>query len=451
MTSRTWLLLARSVGLSFIAAFLAVALAFAAALLMDRRTSRALAPWLLMAMLVPPCIFAQGWIFFFDRLGIPFSGMAGAVWVSVFYFFPLCFALIGFGLQTLDRTEWEAAALILPPLTRFRTIILPQSRHLLVGAGLLAFLLSLGDFSIPSGFQVNVYAMDIYAQFSVRANAGSAFFHALPLLAVSLAAAVLGYSSFRALALAQIVPPDTGKSRKGRIHAAVTAALVAVPIAALFFNLPAPSVLFTVLRDSAGSLASTFHYGALAVLTTLPPAFAASVWLGQRPGRLAYGLTVLPLAIPAPLTGIALIALLINTPLYTTSWLLGIGYAARLTPIAAMMLFFLRRSRDSASADARRLFQRNRKSGFFRVTLPSCMPAFIAGGICVFVLAAGETAVTLLLVPPGASPLSLSTYNLLHYGAGDLVAATCFFLLAVCALLIGAGSGLRFFSKRRFQ
>jgi len=450
MTDRTWILLARSAGLSFAAAFLAAALAFTAALAMDRRLSRSLAPRLLTAMLVPPCIIAQGWIFFFDRCGIPFSGITGAVWVSACYFFPLCFALIGFGLQTLDRTEWDAAALVLPPFTRLRSIILPQSRHLLVGAGLLAFLLSIGDFSIPSGFQVNVYAMDIYAQFSVRADASETFVYALPLLALSAAAAILGYSSFRKLALAQTVPPDMNKSsRKGRICAAITAAIVAVPIAALFFNLPAPGIMLALFKDLSGGLAGTFRYGAMAALTTLPPAFAAAAWLGRR-GRAAYAIAAMPLAVPAPLIGVGLIALFINTPIYATPWLLGLGFAARLTPIAAMTLFFVMRSRDKTAADARRLFQKNTVSGFIRITLPSFIPALAAGGVCVFVLAAGETAVTLLLVPPGTAPLSLAAYNLLHYGAGDLVAAACFILLAVCALIIGAVTGLRFIFRRRF-
>jgi len=224
-----------------------------------------------------------------------------------------------------------------------------------------------------------------------------------------------------------------------------------VPIAALFFNLPAPGTILTVLSIYAGGLMSTFRYGAIAVLTTLPPAIVMAVWLGNRPGRLAYSLTVLPLAIPAPLTGVAFIAVFINTVLYATPWLLGLGLAARLTPVAAMALFFLMRSRDRASTDARRLFQHSGAAGFFRITLPSMIPAFIAGGVCVFALAAGETAVTLLLVPPGASPLSLATYNLLHYGAGDLVAATCFLLLAICALVIGAVMGLYTAYRRRFQ
>jgi len=448
MISRAVLLLARSVGLSLAVAFLAAALAFVAAQLMGRRVTRGLAPWFLAVMLIPPCVFAQGWIFFFDGIGIPFSGGAGAVWVSVLYFFPLCFALTGYGLQTLDRAEWDAAALALPPPARLRAVLLPQSRHVLVSAGLLTFLLSLGDFSIPSGFQVNVYAMDIYAQFSVLGDAHGAFLHALPLLAVSLCAAALGYTSFRKLALAQAAPPDGKLSRKGIICAAVTAGLVAVPIAALFFNLPAPAALLGICRDSAGGLASTLRFGALAVLMTLPPAFAAAMWLGRRPGRLTYGLTALPLAVPAPLIGVALIALFIRTPLYGTSLLLGLGYAARLTPIAAMALFFLGRSRDREAVGARRLFQHSATAGFFRISLPSHAPALLAGGACVFALSAGETAVTLLLVPPGASPLSLSTYNLLHYGAGDLVAATCFLLLCACALLIAAAMGLRLLLRR---
>ena len=450
MISRIAVLLARSAGLSLTVALLTAGLAFGAAMVMGRRITRAFAPWFLAVMLIPPCVFAQGWIFFFDGIRLPFYGLFGTIWVSVFYYFPLCFALIAYGLQTVDKLEWDAATLTLPPLARFRAVILPQTRHLLVCAGLLTFLLSLGDFSIPSGFQVNVYAMDIYAQFSVRADAAETFRHALPLLVISLGAAALGYSSFRKLLLAQAAPPSEKPRRGGHACAAVTAALTAVPLAALFFSLPAPGTLLLTARDSAGGLFSTFYFGGIAVMLTLPPAFAAAMWLGRHPGRLTYSLIILPLAVPAPLIGIALIAVFIHTPLYATILLLGLGYAVRLTPVAAMACLFMTRSLSRDSANARRVFQRNAISGFLRITLPSYLPALAAGGACVFALSAGETAVTLLLVPPGPSPLSISTYNLLHYGAGDLVAATCFLLLAVCGLVIGAVMGLRYLWLRRF-
>jgi len=83
-----------------------------------------------------------------------------------------------------------------------------------------------------------------------------------------------------------------------------------------------------------------------------------------------------------------------------------------------------------------------------RIVLPLAAPGLGLAWVVAFVFGMGELGATLLIVPPGWETLSLRIYGLMHYGAGELVAALCVVLilcgavpaLALCALLLRAGA-----------
>jgi iron(III) transport system permease protein len=59
------------------------------------------------------------------------------------------------------------------------------------------------------------------------------------------------------------------------------------------------------------------------------------------------------------------------------------------------------------------------------VALPLRWPGVLAAGCVALILAIGELAATVLVVPPGVSTLSIRIFGLMHYGAEDRVAALC--------------------------
>jgi iron(III) transport system permease protein len=74
-----------------------------------------------------------------------------------------------------------------------------------------------------------------------------------------------------------------------------------------------------------------------------------------------------------------------------------------------------------------------------RVVLPMRWAGVLAATCVAFVLAIGELAATVLVVPPGVSTLSIRIFGLLHYGAEDQVAALCLVLWLLTSLLtVGA-------------
>ncbi len=147
-----------------------------------------------------------------------------------------------------------------------------------------------------------------------------------------------------------------------------------------------------------------------------------------------------PLAVPAPLVGIGLIALWSSSstlPVYGTLLMPVLASLARFLPFAALAVMGQLRQIDPLLVDAARIHQSDAWHGLLQVRLPMLAPGLLAAAGVTFALTVGELGATLLVLPPGHSTLSVRIYNYLHYGASDAVASLCL-LLALAASLAGA-------------
>ena len=146
-------------------------------------------------------------------------------------------------------------------------------------------------------------------------------------------------------------------------------------------------------------------------------------------------------AIPGPLLGIWVIKIL-NQP--TDSWLAFLTWCydhtilapvlvqmIRALPLATLVLAtqFATVSQDvldSAASEGAGWWGR-----LWNIVLPSRWTAVVAAACMAFIVAAGDLAATLLVLPPGVSTISLRVFGLLHYGAADRVSALCLMLIVL--------------------
>jgi iron(III) transport system permease protein len=70
-----------------------------------------------------------------------------------------------------------------------------------------------------------------------------------------------------------------------------------------------------------------------------------------------------------------------------------------------------------------------------RILLPLTKNHLLAGFYIVFILAFGELGTTLLVMPAGRETVPIKIYNLMHYGAENLVAALCVILIILILIL----------------
>jgi len=427
--------------------------------------------WLLLATVVlPPYLHVLTWTSIFNRINLflsthslpelPFGGWLGSWWVQSIAFLPIAVLVSQAGFDLVGRDLIEAARLQQVDISVLKRIILPLAAPLVFAGGGLLFLLSLMDYSVPYILGKNVYALEVFADFSAHNQPGLALLNALPLAITALPVVLLTLGGIRTLAVSaqrserrwEILP--TWPAWFGGLQTAVMLVLIAAALAP-FFTLVgmagSPVDLVNSLANGSQESIYTLSTALLAGLICLPLAMAASQALAKagRTSLIWWLITLLSLTLPPALIGIGQVALW-NHPLlngiYGHTPIVILTDITRFAPLAAVLLASQERRTDPLLKDAARLFQKSPAHGWLRVRLPLRSSGLLASASVVTVLSAGELAATLIVIPPGKETLTLRIYNFLHYGSPEAVAGLSLFLVLI--VLLGTLITMILFEKR---
>ncbi len=416
--------------------------------------------WLLVSLIaMPPAIHALAWLAVSGRLAaarLPFGWLA-AIWVGVATFAPLAAGFGWLGLRAITpdiiaagrvyRSDWHTITRIALPLA---------APSLLTGGGII-FLFSLLDYSVPSLFQVNVYALEVFAEFSAGHSPAQAFLSALPLLLAGIALLIgllrpLPHALSRPAAdrhvwevPAQLDGPVAGM---GRFVAGILLAQIMIPFAALIWMAGQGAGGSAVWRDTLQQAAPEIGYSlqtavGAALLSLILAGSAARRLLRASAGQNWLWLGILwPISMPAPLLGIGWLVIAGHWPPPFRALLPVLTLTSRFLPLAVMiMLAWLRRT-DPLLFDAALVFQPSSFQRWRQVYFPLLLPGGALAAGCVMALSLGELGATLMVAPPGSATITLRLYNYLHYGASDTVAALGLTLAAIIFLAGGLVIGV---------
>jgi iron(III) transport system permease protein len=460
-------LLLRTLGLALSVSLTGMALGLFIATVLWRWRSggRTYLRWLLLALVpLPGYLHALGWgalVNLVDRAftarglaPIGFNGWAASWWVQMMALLPIAALLSLIGLESVDRDLIASARLMRSDTHTFLRVVLPLAAPILLAGGAFLFLLSLVDYSVPSLFQYNVYALEVFAEFTASNQAGRAFLLSVPIVLVALILLLSTQSGLRTVALG---PPW----REGRLELRFRWPRPIQWLQALAMGILLAQVCVPLLSEVllAGGWRQTLEAGlaarheigftlwsaAAAALLALPIGAALAKQL-ERAGSaepLWWLITAAPLVMPASLVGIGLIVIWNRAclpPVYGSPWMPVLAALARFSPVAAIAILAQRRRLDSSLIDAAMIYQKGAMQTLLRVRIPLLSPGLLAAAGVVLVLAAGELGATLLVAPPGRATLTMRIYNYLHYGASETVASLGL-LMSICALFC-AGAGL---------
>jgi iron(III) transport system permease protein len=329
-------------------------------------------------------------------------------------------------------------------------IILPLAAPALLAGGGVLFLLSLLDYSVPSLVNLNVYSLEIFAEFSASNQPVRAFLLAFPLLIIALVVILTSLSPLRHAAQSSSWRVPTWKVAPAWpkwfvcmqwLTLAVLLSQIVVPLVNLTAQVGTWHSMISTINTAQREIIFTFWVCLLVALIVLPLAFAVAkeISRSRRWEKLIWILVIAPLAIPSSLIGIGLITIW-NRPLifqvYGTGLMPVLAGIARFAPFAVIVLTAQLRSINPLLIDAARILQTNRWQTWKQIWLPMLMPGFIAAAGIVFALTAGELGATLLIAPPGQATLTIRIYNFLHYGASGVVAGLCL-MMALTILVAG--------------
>ncbi len=453
VSPRRLTLLLNSLALSLSIALLTTAIGVAAALAILRHCPRGARrlQWLLLASVaLPPTVFALAWSRFFSLLSsITGIGVIGNWWLAglaqALALLPFSTGIALAALATTDQRLIDAARILVSPTRLLFTIAIPLARPMLLSGATLVFLLSLLDYTIPSIFGANVYALEIFVTFSATHRVADAFWLALPLVACALALVSILSGLPQRLAQTDCAAfPSEGSLptpvQSGLLIAAALAGIAT--LAPLWAFVPAfadPAYLGRTIAASGREAGFTFLTSTTAAVLALILSIVPAIDLARsrRSAPLLWATCLLPFLIPPALTGIGLIALWSPVrvlDIYGTDWMTVAAELARFSPVAIVILSTWLLRLDPTLTDAALVGGSSICTIVRKVLLPLALPGLAAAaGIC-FVLSLGEIGANLLVTPAGSATLTMKTYNYLHYGGSQAAAGLSLMLLAQAAL-----------------
>lgn len=392
------------------------------------------------------------------------SALACGVLYGLIYT-PLAGLVLGVAFRTADRELEEHALLEGPPWRVLCRITIPQAGWAFVAIGTLLLLLVATDFTIPDLLVVRTFAEECYTQYQLDHRRAGPLLTALPVLLVL--SLVLVAVQLRYRFLGEKTVWDLGRpalryglgrwrpAAGGLVGLLLLAALV-VPCLVLVGRARAAPDLLKAVRDAQPPLVTSALLAALAATLVVLPAVGLAACL-VRGGRLRWlvgAAVVVLLAVPAPVVGISLIAIL-NRPgplgwLHDGPGATVVGYYVRFLPIGVLLLLpaVQRISREIEAA------ARLDGSGWARLTWhirwPAVWPDALLAWLVIVILCFTEVGASVLVQAPGWAPAAVVAFQELHMGVyADLAVLA---LLSIPYVLVPWGLAvwvLRMLLRRR--
>jgi iron(III) transport system permease protein len=402
--------------------------------------------------------------------------MWGMVLIEGVGFAPLTFLLMSSVLRSTDASFEEAAMMSgAGPLRTFRTITLRMGLPGILALLLLVIIRAFESFEVPAlvglAGNVSVLTTDIYqaSKNSSLPNYGLSGAYSVCLLLIVVLLLVWHHRLSRHARRFQTI---TGKGYRPRIidlgrgrflAAALLLAtfllVTALPVGMLAFTslqpfyegLTAESLerftldnYATILAPGSfrSSIANTLVLGA-ATATAVVPFTALCAWLAvrRRPGAwLLDQIATAPLIFPAIVMSVAFLQVFVNLPipLYGTLTSVIIASTVRFLPYGMRYAYAGVLQIHEDLEDAAKTSGAGPGLIFVRVVLPLIAAALVSCWLFVFLLAAQNVALPLMLVGPGTEIVAVTLFDLWQNGQVTELAAMGVLWLAFMSL-VGAG------------
>lgn len=395
-----------------------------------------------------------------DGKGFPIRNLPVAAWILGSSLSPVFFFLARQGLRAVPDELVDAARLTRGSVAVWTRVILPLvAPPMAAGAGVV-LTMSLLSYEVPRLLDVTTYSVLVNLNYGALDDPGRAFAAAVPLFAVS-AAGLIGAEAWadrRGFSIA-------GRERRDRCDPCMRPGVTAWCVTGIYWSLTIflPAVVLVSLVGRPIVLARAWLTDwekilsgcGMAVAAGIGAAIAAgALLLPPRRQRLLGILPLgLPLALPGALLGFAGIHLAATGPF---AWwvdgpgLLWLAHVVRFTPIAVFILRAQLRAVPQDERDAAALGPRG-TARWLDAWIPLAAPGLTAGALAAALFSSTELSATILLAAPGAEPVIVRMYNLLHYGPErDALAALCMFQVAgAIAAAAAIGCIGAFLARRR--
>jgi iron(III) transport system permease protein len=406
---------------------------------------------------VPTYVAAFAWVSTVDG----FEGFWAAALVLTLCSYPYVFLPVAAALAGVDPAQEEVSrSLGRGGWRTFTDVTLRQIRPALAGGGLLVALYVLSDFGAVSILRADTFTRAIFIALDLGFDRTGALVLSgvLVVLTIVILAAESGTrrrgARYARLGGARRQPRRLrlGPARWVAIAALATLAGLALGVTAYSLasrmraGVSRPGAWTEVVTAAGNSLWLSLAGAALTIVLALPLGLLVARAPGPLTGALER-LSYLSHALPGLVIGLSLVFFGINVayPLYQTTWLLALAYAALFLPLAVAAVGGAAAQAPPILEEVARSLGRGPLTVLRTVTLPLILPGIGAGAALVFLTCMKELPATLLLRPTGTDTLATELWTNTAVAAYAAAAPYAAFLVALSSVptwLLAARTGI---------
>ncbi|MER5623286.1 iron ABC transporter permease [Streptosporangium sp. NPDC002544] len=459
-TPRVALLALRTLGLAVVVSAGCLVLGVGSAFLVvrtDLPARRAFAVLAALPLAVPTYIAAFAWRSTVDG----FEGFWAAALVLTLCSYPYVFLPVAAALKGADPAQEEVSRSLGRNAWRtFTGVTLRQVRPAVAGGALLVALYVLSDFGAVSIVRADTFTRAIFVAFDLGFDrTGALVLSSVLVLLTMLILAGETASRQRGARYAHLGAARRAPARFRLARTRWPATFVLLALAGLSLGVTVvslghrmiegvsrPGAWPEVAAAAGNSLWLSFAGTALTVLLALP----LGVLTAKAPSPLTTlldRLGYLSHALPGLVIGLSLVSFGISLayPIYQTTWLLALGYAALFLPLAVAAVTAAAAQAPPVLEDVARSLGRRPPAVLRTVTLPLTLPGIGAGAALAFLACMKELPATLLLRPTGVDTLATELWThttVAAYAAAAPYAALLVLLSSVPAWLLTSRTGI---------
>ena len=468
---RAQTLISHSVALSLLTTFFATIIGLPLGILFgktDLPFGKLLIVLFAIPLLIPPYITAISWFYILGREGVIgrwlgpslaeltskwLFGLPGCVLILFSTFLPIVILLTVTYLKTINPRLEEAGRLVSDWPGVMRSITIPLILPGVLLAVMLVFLLSLGEFSVPSFLRYNVFPVESFTQFSAFLNFSAATVAAIPLAIVTFF--VLALESYFLREKTYQVRPVHGTSFTERIQlgrnrnwlfalsALLCFVIVILPSLVLIVQSLSVNAYSLAIAKAGDSLIRSLLYAAVGASVLTVIGFLSGYLVQTRAlpfWQTTDSLTIFLFALPSTVIGIGLISLW-NRPwtnfIYATPVIIIIGYVAQYAAISSRITVSMLTQIPPSMEEAAQVAG----AGWFRrmalIVAPLAKRGLMAAWLVGFIFCVRDTGISMIVYPPGLDTLPVRTFTLMANAPAGLTSALC--VIMICAALVPVG------------
>ena len=415
---------------------------------------------------VPYYIYALTWMCLARILGkadrrwlaVSMTGLLPCLIVNILAFLPVVTGLILVSMEHYGRQHEEIAQVYATDNKVLLRIVLPAIWPSVSAAGILVFILSVTDFSVPSLFQYQTYTLELFSEYSRGCGLYQIMKLAFPMVFLVLGLVLYALKGIQTLSMDSLSKGKNGLNLTGGFsivgYLAVLVCILqlAIPVFVFLWEIQNWENVWKSVMLCAGELLVSLIIAGLASISALCVAGPMGVWLSDKKNLWA-GLALFPMAVPSSLIAMGLLRVVNGSFFHwlsQTVYFPALGCAVKYMPFVVLIFIARAKRIPQGELEIAKVFADSEAIYFFRVLLPAYWPAILSSEILVFLLTLGDEGITLVLMPPGYETLAVKIYNYLHYGSGELVSGFCLIMTIVTAGLILGAWGLLTRRKRRY-